>query len=127
MTGAGFTLQDGRRGGYCWAEKPRCVLGHRLRMRGGHVLVVAEAVVECQHRQDRGGDPCGIRQYVQRVEVGQGHLLWLVVEVHEEHVQAMRERARLPLEHLALVGLALPGVETDLIGAGGPNGTQLGY
>lgn len=117
---SGFVLADGRRGGVCWDEKPRCIHPHRLRTREP---VLTEAITTCQHRKDRGAEPCGAQLYVALLTFGgsaavrgAGERAWLVVEITSDHVQRMRREPMIFLERMAILGVALPGVEIDILG-----------
>jgi hypothetical protein len=118
---AGFQLADGRRGGFCWDEKPFCVnlLGHRPH----HLLtrdqvVLSDTIASCHHRPARGEAHCGVRLYIVQMTFGgsarvqgSGERGWLCVEITREHIERMKRQPMLILERLHLVGVALPGVD----------------
>lgn len=117
---SGFVLSDGRRGGICWDEKPRCVGAHRLRTREP---VLTEAITTCQHRDGRGLEPCGLQLYVAQMTFGgsaeirgAGERAWLVVEITREHVERMKREPMIFLERMIILGVALPGVDLDILG-----------
>jgi predicted RNA polymerase sigma factor len=118
----GFVLADGRRGGICWDEKPRCVAGHRLHTKQKQPII-SEALTTCVHKASREAEPCGIQQFVQVFTVGgsariqgQGERAWLAVQVTRDHVERMRREPMIFLERMVILGVALPGVELDLTG-----------
>lgn len=119
---AAFTLGDGRRAGFCWDEKPRCVLGHRLDENDGPVT---EGITRCLHRETRGGPPCGLRLYLCRLSFATGERAYLVVEISRSLILEMKRRPLLELERLSVLRCVLPGVEIDLA-AGAPGLTQEG-
>lgn len=101
----GFQLADGRRGGFCWTGKPRCVhpspdgSSHALRLREP---VLTEAIGTCRS--------CGTRVYARRFPDD----LLLVVEITDALVRRMASAPLHPLEHLSILRCVLPGVEIDL-------------
>lgn len=108
----GYTLPDGRRGGKCWGERPRCVNPHRLIARDP---ILAEGVIRCQSPTGRNGARCDVLLYVMRY-VPASHPdenCWEVVEITMDHVQKLQTRM-LHLERMKFLGLALPGVEFDI-------------
>lgn len=126
---SGFVLSDGRRGGICWDEKPRCVnviKPHRLKLREP---VITEAIGACQHRIDRHSEPCGTTLYVAQMTFGgsaivrgTGERAWLVVEITREHIERMKREPMIFLERMIILGVALPGVELDVLGGLGDDG-----
>jgi hypothetical protein len=122
---SGFVLKDGRRGGFCWEEAPRCVnvFGGEPHRLATNRDLLADTIVHCGHRPAIGHGTCGARLYVALLSFGgsarirgKGERLWLVVEVTPEHVQRMTTEPMILLERLHLLGCALPGVDTDLLG-----------
>jgi hypothetical protein len=121
----GFVLRDGRRGGFCWEEAPRCVntFGgepHRLATKRD---VLDDMIAHCGHRPALGHGACGARLFVALLSFGgsarirgRGERVWLVVEVTSEQVQRMTTEPMLLVEKLAMLGCALPGVSDDLLG-----------
>lgn len=113
---SGFTLSDGRRGGFCWGERPRCTNpvpgpeGHRLKPREP---VLTEAIVTCRHRVRHGAQECGVMHYVRRFPQDRDEdLLWLVVEVTPDHVRRLKDQPKmLFLERMQIIGCVLPGVD----------------
>lgn len=117
---SGFTLADGRRGGICWDEKPRCVEPHHLKTRD---VVLAEGIVRCRHQERRASSPCGAQLYVSQLTHGgspkargEGERIWIVVEVTREHIERMKREPMIFIERMIVLGVALPGVETDILG-----------
>lgn len=115
-----FRLADGRRAGFCWDEKPRCVNGHRI---DEHDAPVTEGITRCMHREQRGGPPCGLRLYLCRLPFATGERAYLVVEITRSLILAMKGRPLLELERLSILRCVLPGVEIDLA-AGAPGLTS---
>lgn len=113
---AAFVLGDGRRAGFCWDAKPRCVLGHRI---DEDDAPLTEGITRCLYRAHRGAAPCGVRLYLGRVALATGEHAFLVVEVTRSLVRELRARPMLELERLSILRCVLPGVEIDL-GAGTP-------
>lgn len=120
-----FVVRDGRRAGFCWDEKPRCIHGHRLKTKDPQQLrdVRHDTVVTCTHRESRDAEPCNTRQYVALATFGgsatmkgSGERFWFVVEVTDEHVKRMREQPMIFLERMSLLDCVLPGVARDLAG-----------
>jgi hypothetical protein len=123
----GFVLSDGRRGGMCWDEKPRCVEPHRL-ITKQREPILTEAITTCQYRAHTESTPCGVRLYVAQLTFGgsaavrgTGERAWLVVELTPEHVERMRREPMIFLERMVILGVALPGVEIDVLGQVGLN------
>lgn len=116
MVTSGFRLTDGRRGGFCWEDKPRCIEGHRLTLRSG-LAVTTDVIVRCHHRAGRqDAQACNLRLYVARIPWEPQHTAWLVVEVSDDHVRRMRDAgAQTFLHRLQLLDVVLPGVELDLL------------
>ena len=130
----GFVLRDGRRAGFCWDEKPRCVHGHRLKVKDPQQLrnLRLDGLFTCTHRGESAAAPCNTRQYValstfggSAAVRGQGERFWINVEVTDEHVRHMRARPMIFLETMALLDCVLPGVEHDLVGAGDDDATGI--
>lgn len=120
----GFVTSDGRRGGFCWDGKPRCVNGHKLRPRQGKPILT-EAITTCVHRDQRGGVECGALIYAGMFTVGgsarvrgSGERCWIVVEITRDHVERMAREPMIFLERMVILGVALPGVELDVLGVG---------
>lgn len=120
---SGFVLSDGRRGGICWDEKPRCVnpdpKPHRPRLREP---VITEGIGTCHHRADRGAPECGTRLYIAQLTFGgsavvrgAGERAWLVVEITDDHIRRMKSEPMIFLERMVILGVALPGVELDIL------------
>lgn len=121
---SGFVLNDGRRGGICWDEKPRCVTGHRLVPKRQRDLPITEGIVTCIHRESREAQPCDVQQWAQLLTAGgsarvqgSGERAWLVVEITREHIDRMRREPMIFLERMVVLGVALPGVDLDVLGA----------
>lgn len=124
-TFTGFFLRDGRRGGFCWDEKPRCVnvFGgepHRLKTKGP---VIADLITRCEHRPASKQGECGARLYVALLTFGgsakaqgRGERLWLVVEVTAPQIQRISTEPMILLEKLSLLNCVLPGVASDVLG-----------
>jgi hypothetical protein len=119
----GFLLRDGRRAGFCWDERPRCV-----NVFGGrpHLLtklpLISDSVMRCTHRPAPAHGECDAHLYVALLHFGgsahvqgEGQRMWLVVETTNEHVHQLRTRPMILLEKLALLDCVLPGVTDDLI------------
>lgn len=106
----GFTLPDGRRGGFCWGQRPRCIDPHLLKPRD---LVISDTITTCHHRLREGQRECGHRLYIRRLpSMG----TWLIVEVTPEHVKKLHDADSLSfMETMEIIGCVLPGVsEEDL-------------
>lgn len=126
-TFTGFVLRDGRRAGFCWEEKPRCVnvfdgQPHRLTKRP----LLNDSILRCQHRPGPKHGECDALLYVALLHFGgsaqvrgHGQRVWFVVEVADEHVQQMRTHPMIFLEKLVLAGCTLPGVDADVLGGRG--------
>ena len=116
----GFRLKDGRRGGICWAGKPRCVAGHRLKPRDPEQLrtLSTEMVTRCQHKHGAGHPICGALLYVAVVSFGPRLLprcerCLIVVELREDMLDSIGD-PMLFIERMALIDVALPGVGLDI-------------
>jgi hypothetical protein len=106
----GFVLRDGRRGGFCWEEKPRCVNAfagepHRLATKRP---VITDTIAHCEHRPALGQGECGARLYVALLSFGgsakvqgRGERVWLVVEVTPTTCSACDRAHDLPREDVA--------------------------
>lgn len=119
---SGFVLSDGRRGGICWDEKPRCIAPHRL-IPKQREPILTEAITTCVHRDGRAAPACDVRLYVAQLAFGgsavvrgRGERCWLVVEITPEHVERMRREPMIFLERMIILRVALPGVELDVLG-----------
>lgn len=124
----GFVLKDGRRGGFCWDEKPRCIgrageaHGHRFKPRDPEALrtLTTEMVARCQHKAGAQQPICGALLYIavlsfggSAVIRGQGQRCMLIVELHEKMLDQIGQ-PMLFLERMALIEIALPGVLLDI-------------
>jgi hypothetical protein len=126
----GVITRDGRRAGFCWDEKPRCVHGHRLKTRDPEQLrnLRQDDVVKCIHRGARDAAPCDTRQHVSlgtfggsATMKGSGERFWFVVQVLDQHLRRIREEPMIFLERMVMLSCALPNVDHDMAGAiGGP-------
>jgi hypothetical protein len=122
MPFSGFVLSDGRRGGICWDEKPRCIHDHLLVPKQKEPILT-EAITTCVHRPTRDSAPCGVRLYAALLSFGgsaavrgKGERAWIIVEITPDHVERMRREPMIFLERMVILGVALPGVEIDLLG-----------
>lgn len=113
-----FVLYDGRRAGFCWDEKPRCVHGHRI---DADEAPMTEGITRCKHRTGRDAPPCGVRVYLSRIRFSTGEWAYFVVEITRSYLLRMKSERRpmLALERLSILACVLPGVEIDLA-AGSP-------
>lgn len=118
----GFVTAYGKRGGYCWDERPRCVnyeIGPHLVK--SDTMPLDDAIVQCRHRPEKGYPRCGAYLYVAQLSIGpsavirgQGERVWLVVETSRGQAERMQSVPMLFLERMVLLGLAAPGVDGDL-------------
>jgi len=127
---SGFTLADGRRGGVCWDQKPRCPAvsagtGSRPATRSSCATSPPTPwSLACTRtgatRPSAGSDSTvSLNTFGGSAAVrGTGERWWLAVEVTDAHVRAMRERPMIFLERMSLLACVLPGVDLDLLGAG---------
>lgn len=111
-------LPDGRRGGLCWDEKPRCPFDHRLMTKAP---ILDDGIVTCTHRHYPAPE-CGAKLYVacftfggSAAVRGSGERAWLVVEVTREHIERMIREPMIFLERAIVLGLTVPGVEVDVM------------
>jgi hypothetical protein len=118
-----FTLADGRRAGFSWDAKPRCIHGHRI---PDDEAPITEGIITCRHRGGRREPECGVRIYLVLLTFGgsaavqgTGERAYLVVEVTRSLVLQMKQRPMLTLERLSVLACVLPGVDVDLT-AGAP-------
>lgn len=111
-----MVLSDGRRAGFCWGEKPRCLNQHpRAHRLGLKQAVLTEAIVTCHHRAERGGSECDTLQYVRRwARTPDEAPCWFVVEITKEHVRRLTQGPMLFLETMTILGCVLPGVDLDV-------------
>ena len=120
----GFVLRDGRRGGFCWDEKPRCVgrvgepFSHRIRPKDAewfkNFKAAREGIVRCHHRLEAGGIECNALLYVVRLSLSPTDHALFVVELREDQREMMGSAAMKFLETLQLIDVALPGVGLDI-------------
>lgn len=114
----GFVTKDGRRGGFSAGVRPICVDTHFVKT---DEHVITEGIARCKHRSGDRQLACGVRLYIARLQFGGstvlgsgGELLWITVEVTDEHVERMKRAPMLFTEKMQLIGCVLPGVDIKL-------------
>lgn len=119
------TLKDGRRWGIAWDEKPRCVNGGHLIKPKHAKHFVPDTLVTCVFRPGHGTTECGVQQWGILFTLGgsakiqgTGERALIMVEVTRELIERRKREPMIELEWMTLLGLTLPGVDVDLLGAG---------
>jgi hypothetical protein len=83
--------------------------------------VITEGIARCHHRPSDRQAPCNVRLYIARLQFaggsfgsGTGELVWMTVEVTDEHVARMRRGPLSFFEKMQLIQCVLPTVDIKL-------------